>query len=216
MCKENEKECCCCLQGPQGIQGVQGEQGVPGQTGMQGVQGIQGPVGPAGPSGGGGDCMCCESFLNIWAQPPQILGPFGSGNDVVLFQNMNALTALDFDLSNMGTTGEVIFLKSGVYKLVYGLEAKVSQPIPTPVPSFSFAFWLNGVIVPGSTVSGYTQAPGDDTTHIEAEVIIEITANDSLKLRNTSSNGVDMTPNTVGIIFPVTVASLNINCLKKR
>ncbi len=44
--------------------------------------------------------------------------------------------------------------------------------------------------------------------------MIDILANDVIKLRNASSNGVDMTPNTVGIVFPVTVATMNIHCLK--
>jgi hypothetical protein len=132
----------------------------------------------------------------------------------VLFQFQNAVAAADFDLSQMSVDGSVKFLKSGVYRINYGAEAKVSQPIPTPVPSFSFGLWKNGVLVPGSTISGYTQAPGDDTLQITGEVMIVIAANDIIKLRNASSNGIDMTPNTVGIVFPVTVATLNINCLK--
>jgi hypothetical protein len=115
----------------------------------------------------------------------------------------------------MSGTGDIKFLKAGVYLLSYGLQAKVSQPIPVPVPSFSFALWLNNVLIPGSTVSGYTQAPGDDTVHINGEVIVNIAANDMLRLRNASSSGVDMNPNTVGIVFPVTVACLNIHCLKQ-
>lgn len=226
MCKEDchKKDCCCCiqgpqgipgLQGPQGIQGVPGAQGIPGQNGMQGPQGLQGPAGICTPDqchgeGGSG----CESYANVWAQPPQILGANGAANDAVLFQFQNAVVAADFDFSMMAIDGSVKFLKAGIYSIAYGAEAKVSQPIPLPVPSFSFGLWKNAVLVPGSTISGYTQAPGDDTIQVTGEVMINIAANDVLKLRNASSNGVDMTPNTVGIAFPVTVATLNIHCLK--
>jgi hypothetical protein len=225
MCKEDCKnDCCCCIQGPQGVPGLQGEQGIqgvpgaqgiPGQQGVQGVQGLQGPPGICKPEDcQGGDCKCCEAYANVWAQPPQILGPNGAANDAVLFQFQNAVSAPDFDLSMMSVDGSVKFLKAGAYRINYGAEAKVSQPIPVPVPSFSFGLWKNGVLVPGSTISGYTQAPGDDTLQVNGEVMIDIAANDIVKLRNASSNGIDMTPNTVGIAFPVTVATLNINCLK--
>lgn len=229
MCKEEmSKEYYhrCCDQGPQGVpglqgeqgvQGVQGQQGVPGQTGTQGIQGLQGQKGECHcedcPDRG---CKCCEAYANIWSQPPQFLGPFGSANDSVIFQNTNAVSAPDFDLSMMSTDGSIKLLKAGVYRINYGVEAKVAQPIPVPVPvpSFSFGLWNNGSIVPGSTISGYTQAPGDDTIQITGEVTIVIAAHDVIKLRNASSNGVDMNPNTVGIVFPVTVATMNINCLK--
>lgn len=226
MCKEDkhEKDCCCCIQGPQGVPGLQGEQGiqgVPGAQGIMGPQGVQGVQGLQGPPGictpeqcQGGECNCCESYANVWAQPPQILGAFGSPDDAVLFQNQNAIAAADFDLSMMSIDGSIKFLKSGVYRINYGAEAKVSQPIPLPVPSFSFGLWKNTTLIPGSTISGYTQAPGDDTTQITGEVMISVLANDVVRLRNASSNGIDMTPNTVGIVFPVTVATLNINCLK--
>lgn len=221
MC--DEKNCCCCiqgpqgvpgLQGPQGIQGVPGPQGIPGQNGMQGPQGLQVPPGICTPDQCGGSGASCVSYANVWAQPPQILGPNGAANDTVLFQFQNAVTPADFDFSMMAIDGSIKFLKAGAYRIAYGAEAKVSQPIPLPVPSFSFGLWKNAVLVPGSTISGYTQAPGDDTIQIMGEVMIDVLANDVLKLRNASSNGVDMTPNTVGIVFPVTVATININCLK--
>ena len=225
MCKDDnsERKCCCCVQGPQGvpglqgaqgIQGVPGPQGIAGQMGAQGTQGLQGPPGVCTPEQCQGDCKCCESYANVWAQPPQILGPNGAANDAVLFQFQNAVSGADFDFSMMAIDGSIKFLKAGVYSISYGAEAKVSQPIPVPVPSFSFGLWKNAVLVPGSTISGYTQAPGDDTLQITGQVIIDVLANDVVKLRNASSNGIDMTPNTVGIAFPVTVANLNIHCIK--
>lgn len=226
MCKEDchKKDCCCCIQGPQGIpgmqgpqgiQGVPGAQGIPGQTGAQGPQGLQGPPGICTPDECQGmGCKCCESYANVYAAPPQLLGAFGSATDTVLFQNSNAIVGADFDITMMSVTGDVKFLKSGVYVIRWGAEAKVEPPVPAPTPSFSFGLWINGILVPGSVQSGYTQAPNDDTLPISSEVIISVNANDTLRLRNASSLIVNMNPNTIGIVFPVTVASLNIHCLK--
>lgn len=223
MCNESYKHQCC-LQGPQGVSGLQGSQGIEGQPGKQGPMGLQGIQGIQGLQGlPGKDCQgherdcCCESYINVYASPPQVLTAFGTGLDAVLFQGMNANVPLDFDTTKMSIDGSLKFLKSGIYHILWGAEAKVSQPIPVPVPSFSFGLWINANALPvsGSVLSGYTQAPGDDTLHISGDVMISISAGDIIKLRNASSNSVDLTPNTVGIVFPVTVASLNIHCLKK-
>lgn len=208
--------------GPAGQTGPQGPQGNQGLTGSTGPQGPQGNVGPQGIQGfqgiPGKDCDCsnngCVSYANLWTQNPQILGAFGSGNDTIFFQFNNAITMADFDISTMSTNGAIKFLKSATYRISYSVEGKVSQPIPVPVPSFSFALWRNNVLIPGTTASGFTQAPSDDVIQITGEVMIDVNAGDVLKLRNASSNGVDVTPNTVGIMFPVTVATLNISCLK--
>lgn len=230
MCKEDikndhwdHKKCCDCKEGPQGVPGLQGSQGiqgVPGPQGATGLQGVQGPQGLQGPPGK--DCeprppsehCCCDRWANVFANPPQLLQPFGFPGDAVLFQGQNSVSLGDFDLSMMGVDGSFKFLKSGIYYINWGAEAKVEPPIPSPTPSFSFGLWVNNIIVPGATLSGYTQAPNDDTLHISGEVIIQVNANDVLKLRNASSLIVNMNPNTIGIQFPVTVASLNIHCIK--
>jgi hypothetical protein len=222
-CEENKRDCCCCiqgpqgipgLQGPQGIQGVPGAQGIPGQEGMQGPQGLQGPAGICDCEEG--ICDCCESYASIWAQPPQTLSPNGGLSDAVKFQFQNAVTAADFDLSMMAIDGSVKFLKSGTYSIAFSAQAKVAQPVPDPVPSFSFALWKNDILIPGTTISGYTQAPGDDTLQVTGQVIVDVIADEVVKLRNASSVSVDMTPNTLGILFLVTVANMNIHCLKKE
>lgn len=225
MCKEDyKKDCCCCIQGPQGVPGLQGEQGlqgqagpqgIPGQQGVQGVQGLQGIPGVCTPEQcQGAGSKSCESYANVWTELPQVLTPNNTPTDSVLFQFLNANVAADFDFSMMSVDGSVKFLKSGVYRIAYSAEGKVSQPIPTPVPSFSFALWKNNVLVKGSTSSGFTQAPSDDTLQVNGEVMIDILAGDIIKVKNASSNSVDMKPYTVGILFPVTIATLNINCLK--
>jgi hypothetical protein len=125
------------------------------------------------------------------------------------------VTVADFDLSMMNIDGSIKFLKHGFYHIAWLLQARISPPVPQPVPSWSFGFWKNGVLVPGSIYSGFTQAPGDDACHSSSELIIELQANDVLKLRNTSISQVLLNPNVTGSVFPITIASVNIECLKQ-
>jgi len=69
-------------------------------------------------------------------------------------------------------------------------------------------------LVPGSIYSGFTQAAGDDACHSTGDVIIEVKAGDMIRLRNTSVSLVSLNPNVTGSVFPITIASINIECLK--
>ncbi len=221
MCKEDmehHKRCCeqgpqgvPGLQGPQGIQGVPGAQGIPGQTGLQGPQGLQGEPGKCECHD---ECKCCESYANIYSIMPQTVDAFGGDSDTVLFQSNNAVSAADFDLSMMAVSGDIKFLKAGVYEIFFSAEGKVGPPVPSPVPSFSLGFWVNNVIILGSVVSGFTQSPDDDTIQICSEVQIAVAAGDVLRLRNASNVNILLIPNTTGLMFPVTLASISIHCLK--
>ena len=205
------------LTGPSGQNGIDGQ---PGQPGIQGPQGIEGPQGVQGLQGiPGKDCecdrdCCCDRFANVYASIAQIVRSFGDPLDMVLFDKQNAVSVGDFDLSNMGITGDVKFLKHGIYHLQWQLQARIVPPVPEPVPSWSFGFWINGILVPGSIYSGFTQAPGDDACHSTGDIIIEVQANDLLKLRNTSVSNVALNPNVTGSVFPITIASINIECLQ--
>ncbi len=221
MCKEQHYEKCC-EQGPQGVpgmQGPQGIQGVPGPQGTMGLQGMQGPQGLQGPAGKDCDCheredCCCEIYANVFATVPQIVRSYSDPQDMVLFDSMNSVSAGDFDLSQMNSLGEIKFLKHAIYHIQWQLQARIVPPVPEPVPSWSFGFWVNGILVPGSIYSGFTQAPGDDACHSTGDVIIEVKANDILKLRNTSVSNVALNPNVTGSVFPITIASVNIECMK--
>lgn len=209
--------------GPTGQQGVPGQQGPSGSDGAQGVQGPAGPQGSMGPQGiqglqgvPGKDCPeseCCDRWANVYASLAQVIGAYNSPSDSVLFDQQNQVSVGDFDLSLMGSTGDVKFLKHGVYQIQWQLQARIVPPVPVPVPSWSFGLWVNGVLVPGSIYSGYTQAPGDDACHSTGDVIVEVKAGDMLRLRNTSVTAVNLNPNITGSVFPITIASLNIMCV---
>lgn len=239
-----DQHCCCCYgpQGPQGIAGVQGVQGIQGPAGMNGQpgpmgpagMGVQGPMGPQGPQGlvgaqgiqgiqgipgkdcEGHECDCCEIYANIYASVAQLIGAYNSANDMVLFDQQNSVSVGDFDLSmmNVAGSGVVKFLKHAIYHIQWQLQARIAPPVAVPVPSWSFGFWLNGILVPGSIYSGFTQAPGDDACHSTGDIIIEVKANDLLQLRNSSISAVNLNPNVTGSVFPITIASINIECLK--
>jgi len=225
MCKEDMHHWRpCCEQGPQGVPGLQGPQGiqdVPGPQGVQGLPGIQGPQGMQGPKGDPGkDCDCegaNEPYANVFASIAQVIQAYNvpAVADTVMFDQQNAISSpLDFDLSQMNISGEIKFLKHGIYHLQWQLQARIATPVPVPVPSWSFGFWLDGILVPGSIYSGFTQAPGDDACHSTGDVIIEIQANQKLKLRNTSISIVNLNPNVTGSVFPITIASINVEGLK--
>lgn len=230
MCKEDMsrdweyKRCCGCQEGPVGPAGQQGEQGIQGAVGPQGVAGPAGLQGPRGLQGAPGkdceassnnnQCMCCERYANVYASVPATIQAFGNAADVVLFDKQNAVSAGDFDLSMINVDGSMKFLKHAVYALNWRLQGRISPPVPSPVPSFSFGFFLNNSLVNGSINSAWTQSPDDEVTCAGGCVQIEVQANDVLKLRNTCSSIVALNPNVTGSVFPITIASINIQCLK--
>jgi hypothetical protein len=226
MCKEHpeyNRDCpCCCEQGPQGVPGMQGPQGVQGVMGLQGIQGPQGMQGPAGKDGT--NCDCSQNggnamdlpYANVYASAAQVVQAFNAPAvaDAVLLDSQNAVSSSDFDMSQKNVSGDIKFLKHGIYHLAWELQGRIATPVSAPVPSWSFGFYLNGVLIPGSIYSGFTQAPGDDACHSTGDVIIEVKANDMLRLRNTSISVVNLNPNVTGSVFPITIASINIECLK--
>jgi hypothetical protein len=127
-----------------------------------------------------------------------------------LFNSQNAVSVGDFDLSLMGVDGSIKFLRAGVYSIGWLLQARITPPIPDPVPSWSFGFWNNGILIPGTVYSGFTQAPGDDACHSSSEAIVKMAVGDVLKLRNTSVSPVSLNPAITGSVFPITIASINI------
>lgn len=208
-------------QGPQGPSGSDGKNGANGSNGPQGPQGLTGPEGPQGIQGlPGKDCpehenCCCKAWCNVYSSLAQTIGAYSNVNDTVLFDKNNEVVLSAFDLSLASSTGDVKFLKHGRYHITWQLQARIVPPVPVPVPSWSFGFWLNAVLVPGSIYSGYTQAPGDDACHSTGDVIIEVKAGDLLRLRNTSITAVNLNPNITGSVFPITIASVNIVCLEE-
>ncbi len=231
------------FQGAQGIQGVAGQDGAPGSTGPAGSQGPagangnhgqtgaagpQGPAGSLGPQGvqgiqgvTGKDCDCnqkrggCVRYCNVFSITPQTIGPYSTATDMVLFDSSNEISAGDFDITSANTAGSIKVLKHGIYRIVWILQAKVSPPIPSPIPSWSFGIWKNGVLVPGSVNSGFTQSPEDEVVHSSGAVVIEVQAGEELKIRNASNSKVLLDTDVSGSLFPITIATVTVTCSKE-
>lgn len=167
------------------------------------------------PCGGDHPHKCgCERYLNLYSAVSQSISPYEGSGDSIMLEAQNGLSSGDFDISAAATLGDITILKAGVYHLSWTVQARMTPPIPSPVPSFSFGFWLDGALVPGSVFSQFTQSPNDDATHVTGEVILAVKAGQKLRLRNTSVVPVSLDPNINGSVFPITVASVCIECLK--
>jgi hypothetical protein len=168
----------------------------------------------------GKDCDCSQTgaasamYASVYSLTAQSLTANGTPTDFLKFDQQNAVSTGDFDLSVMATTGEIKFLKHGIYKISVEAQAKLASPVPTPVPSWSFGMWMNNALVKGSVFCGFTQSPNDDVTHVNSEVILEVQANDMLKIKNASAYNVDLTPNPTASLFPITVATVDIIGIK--
>lgn len=218
MCKDDmsheyDRKCpCCCEQGPVGPAGLQGEQGVQGVPGAQGIMGPAGPQGPRGLQGPKGDpgkdCDCSQAgskaYFNLYSHLDQHLSPFGGAADYCKLPSSNSVSA-DFDISQANVSGEVKFLKAGIYKIGYAVDGHLEAPFPSPVPSWGMGLYLNGVFVPGSAQAGFSQSPDDDSISLSCAVVIDVKAGDLLKLRSISSSPVML--ESVHSELPVPMAS---------
>lgn len=216
MCNDSKNECCFQgpqgvpgLQGPQGIAGVAGPQGPVGLTGAQGIQGLQGLPGKDGTS-----ASWSASYLNVYSLVSQVVGPNGSSTDTVMF-NSQAAVSSDFDTSAKNTTGAIKFLTHGIYSFSWIAQANMTPPVPSPVPSYSFALYLDGVLLPGSVDSAFTQSPNDDNAHTSGQTIVEVMAGQTLTMRNSSVVSVTMNPLPSGSVYPIANASIVAILLKK-
>lgn len=188
------------LDGPTGPQGETGPQGLTGPAGPQGPQGIQGPQGPTGP------CAPLESnYLSLYTLTTQTITP---GQNVLL--DLLSTSSPEFDISLAATTGEIIVLESGFYLLNWGIDGLLKPPYPTPVPSWSFGIYRNGVFEPGSAQGSFTITPDAIVKHASSTFIIHLDAGDVLSLVNTSTSLVDIVTTPWGSAVPIPAGRLNI------
>jgi hypothetical protein len=218
MCKDSTHGSnCCCDQGPQGVpglQGLQGIQGVPGPQGPIGLTGLQGPQGIQGIPGKDATGSASNAYLNVYSTQSQIVGPNSSATNTVTF-NSQAAVSSDFDTSLAPSTGGIKFLTHGIYLLNWIAQANMTPPVPSPVPSFSFALYLDATLLPGSVDSAFTQSPNDDNAHTSGQTIVEVKAGQILTLKNASIVSVTMNPLPSGSVFPIANGSITAVLLKK-
>jgi hypothetical protein len=202
--------------GPVGPQGATGPIGPIGPQGVQGATGPAGPIGPVGPQGPAGEPAAPASYLSLYASKAQIVAPFSpSGTSTVLFDKVSQnFGPGDYNTSTAATNGQIVFANHGVYLISWEAQANITPPVPAPVPSWSFGLFLNNVLIPGTIYSGFNDSPNNDAVHSDATVMFEIPAGGVLTLQNTCVSSVTLSPAVNGSVFPITIASLNINLLR--
>lgn len=206
--------------GPAGVQGPAGKDGVDGAMGPMGPQGPQGIPGPMGPQGiqgiPGRDCEhkeneCCPpAYADLYTHISQSLAP----GEAISMELSNAVSAADFDLSMVNVDGSVKVLRHGIYYISIQVLCKLTPPFPQPVPSWVIALTKNGSLVKGSICSGFNSSPNDQAIEGSSDVIIEVMANDVLKISNYSTVSVDLFPNVIGSSVVTTPASLTLHSLR--
>lgn len=189
----SDNGCCCtdciCPPGPPGIQGIQGVQGI---QGLPGAIGPQGPVGPQGP--------CCtttpsaSAVASLYSLVDQQLLP----ESPVLFENSSLVTAGAFDISLASSTGEITFLRSGIYSVTWRVSGDLTPPYPDPVPVWSLALFLDGVPVNGSCFAGFSLFPELLSSNGASNIVIMVTVGQKLTLKNTSLLPISLVASTPG------------------
>ncbi len=206
---------CCCVdctcppgpQGPSGPQGPQGSSGLAGASGASGPQGAQGPQGLAGPTG-----TCCPfqpMYAGAYSDQNQTIAP---GMQVLLDNIIVATPGID--MSMVDTTGVITINQSGEYIIDFAVQGTLTPPFPFPVPDWCFSLYQNGVLVPGSTWTNYTNSPDDVVSHTGGPIIVAVTAGDTFQVINTSTLSVNLTASALGCTVPVNSAAITISLVQ--
>jgi Collagen triple helix repeat (20 copies) len=202
-CKDKHDPCCNRNQGLQGIMGPQGPAGRDGRDGLPGHDGLMGPIGPIGPQGPMGNCVNCPSepqpckcpavcpieFAQAYSIRDQTLAispGFNQAGATVLYDTLKTATA-GVDVSNISTTGEIVFNVSGWYEIGSGATGFLN-PVPAPLPVWTLSMFKNNVIIPGTTFSNIPLSPAQGSNELTAESFEHFQVGDRLKVANTSTN----------------------------
>ncbi len=218
------------LQGPQGVPGNQGMPGINGKDGRDGMDGLPGPQGNMGPiglpgqqglQGPKGDCVECpcncgdpefaEVFSKVNQDVPPSLSPLTPGG-IVLFENI-IFSTTNIDVSQAMINGTITVNRAGWYDVNTGICGALN-PIASPLPSWTFSLFVNGVYVPGSTFANQTISPEQKSNEIVADVFIHFNKGDVLQLASTSSSLVNLAAPTLGTTAPASSAYLKMILLK--
>src|SRR5579883_3008703 len=107
------------------------------------------------------------AFANVFSTMEQDIPSGGS----VAFEGANALTDA-FDTSLAERAGGIVFKQSGIYRIQFSLHGGLTPPLPAPTPDWSFALYLSGKHVPGSTCGAFTHTPDERPQFVGGEVTL--------------------------------------------
>jgi hypothetical protein len=158
---------------------------------------------------------CCQGlvdFVNVYSNLDQTIAAFGNPGSNVLFELANEVSS-DFDITMAATTGQITFLRTGVYLMSFSVSGLlVAFPFPTPL--WSFGLFRNGTLIPGSVFSSFSLAPDIILTSAASSCIVQINAGDVVTLQNTTIAAVNLISTAFGSAAPVNSTSLNVTLLQ--
>lgn len=88
------------------------------------------------------------------------------------------------------------------------------NPISAPLPVWSVAIFVNGILIPGSPFANMTLSPVQQANEIVADVFVHFNKGDILEVANTSTSLVTLSAPTLGTNAQVNSAFLKIILLK--
>lgn len=192
-------------QGPRGERGLQGHQGHQGRPGIQGVSGVQGMAGPQGLQGEmGPQGVAGGAVAGLYSLADQLL-PSGG---VVVFEGANTVSSSSYDVSAASSSGQITFLKSGIYNISWGVEGKLIPPFSNPPPAWALSLYLDGVPIPGSCFPGFTLSPNGSSAFAGGRIAVAALAGQVLTLQSVSNLPISLSATTVGVFVPTISAFL--------
>lgn len=193
---------------PQGVQGPQGAQGAPGCMGPQGPQGTQGAQGPRGVAGPKGDVGPAALFCGIltYSNPYSLLEQCVPSLNAIKLE-VTDINTPDIDVSNAGTTGEIIINTEGTYVILYSATGKLHEYCD--VGNWSIALYIDGVLQPGSVKASLTNSHKDFDT-VTGHLIASLKVGQKLTLVNSTNLSVQLLSNVSGGSMANTSAALDL------
>lgn len=160
---------------------------------------------------------CCEEpeFAEVYSIQSQDLTASPGLNlegQVVKFEKTVYATA-NIDISQAGTNGKITINKAGWYDVATGV-CGLLNPISAPLPVWSVAVFVNGILIPGSPFANMTLSPVQQANEIVADVFVHFNKGDILEVANTSTSLVTLSAPTLGTNAQVNSAFLKIILLK--
>jgi len=164
------------------------------------------------------DCHCKDQeneFAEAFSSLSQTISPSSGSNapgGSIQFE-VTKYASKHLDLSGVGSSGQITVNLAGWYDVAAGMTGTLN-PIPAPLPVFTFSLFQNGVIVPGSTFSNVPLSPAQTSNEITADTYMHFNKGDVLTIASTSSAPVYLSAPKIGTTAQTNSAYIKIQLLK--
>lgn len=168
--------------GPVGPTGQKGDQGIQGATGDAGAIGATGPVGPTGEQGPEGPSLTSSNYVFAYDTTTQDVATASTFQDVTF--NTNAQLN---GWSHVSGSSEFICNQTGLYYICYSIEID-NRSLVSLGSTTSALVTVNTNQASGSQASVTLGALTGQIFPLSNSFILQLNANDSLKVRFTGSS----------------------------